>query len=183
MSATILIVDDEENARLNIGSFLTSKGYEVLDAATLAEAREKLRMESADIILLDVELPDGYGPALLEEIAHMPTRPPVILITAYGDIEMAVEAMKAGAHDFLQKPIQLAQLEKSIQRASEVVAMRRGLSQLPGALPGETGTGKEVRARYIHALGTRHSRPGPSRPFIAINCAAIQSTMLESELF
>src|SRR4030067_1419205 len=211
MSATILIVDDEENARLNIGSFLTSKGYEVLDAATLAEAREKLRMESADIILLDVELPDGYGPALLEEIAHMPTRPPVILITAYGDIEMAVEAMKNGAHDFLQKPIQLAQLEKSILRAQEIVAMRRELDhlrstqrQLPYCMQsknrtmqkilaqaqraaqssvsvlitGETGTGKEVLADAIHQLG-----PRANKPFIAINCAGIQSTVLESELF
>jgi DNA-binding NtrC family response regulator len=211
MTATILIVDDEENARLNIGSFLTSRGYEVVDVATLAEARERLRSGNADIILLDVQLPDGYGPTLLEETAQNPMRPPIILITAYGDIEMAVEVMKSGAHDFLQKPIQFTQLEKSIQRAQEIVAMRRELAHLRESqrkeydsmvcanpamklvlhqaeraaaasvsvlITGETGTGKEVLAKAIHQMG-----PRANKPFIPVNSAAIQSTMLESELF
>jgi DNA-binding NtrC family response regulator len=100
MSLTVLIVDDEENARFNIGSFLTARGYEVIGASTLAEAREALRRGNADIILLDVLLPDGSGADLLDETAHMPNRPPIIMITAFGDIEMAVNAMKSGAHDF-----------------------------------------------------------------------------------
>lgn len=211
MSATVLIVDDEENARLNIGTFLTSRGYEVFGVPTLGEARLHLQRGDADIILLDVALPDGHGPDLLNEIAHLPVRPPVILITAYGDIEMAVDAMKNGAHDFLQKPIRLAQLEKSIARAGEIVALRRELAHLRsqrnegqdfvvGSTPkmktilnharraaeaavsvlitGETGTGKEILASAIHQMGPRREKP-----FIAINCAAIQSTMLESELF
>jgi two-component system, NtrC family, response regulator AtoC len=211
MSATILIVDDEENARLNIGNFLTSRGFESIGVATLAEARESLRLGKADIILLDVQLPDGYGPSLLEETASMPLRPPIILITAYGDIDMAVGAMKSGAHDFLQKPISLAQLEKSILRAGEIVAMRRELAHMRqvqqdelefiiGSTPtmqtlvdqarraaeasvsvlitGETGTGKVVLAKAIHHMGSRGNKP-----FVAINCAAIQSTVLESELF
>ena len=211
MSLTILIVDDEENARLNIGSFLSTRGYEVLGASTLSEAREHLRRGSADLILLDVRLPDGYGPSLLEETLSMPLRPPIILITAYGDVDMAVEAMKNGAHDFLQKPIELTQLENSILRAGEVISMRRELAHLREAqhkqlnfivgkspvmrtlldhaqraaatsvsvlITGETGTGKEVLARALHQMG-----PRAKKPFIDVSCPAIQTTVLESELF
>ena len=211
MPATILIVDDEDTARINIGDFLIGRGYEVLSAGTLSAARQHLKDSTADIILLDVQLPDGYGPNLLEETAFLPVRPPIILITAYGDVDMAVEAMKNGAHDFLQKPVQLSQLEKSIQRAEEIVAMRAELAHLRKVqqqnmtqmicvnkamrnlldqaqraanasvsvlITGETGTGKEVMASAIHQMGPRQNKP-----FIAINCAAIQSTVLESELF
>lgn len=211
MSATILVVDDEENARKNISAFLTKRGYEVHCAPNYMEALERIHQESADIILLDVALPDGYGPDLLEETSRLHVQPPVILITAHGDIEMAVEAMRRGAHDFLQKPIKFERLERSILRAKDIVTTRREVKHfregsgqqfnfVVGSHPqmkalvkqaqraanasvsvlitGETGTGKEVLANAIRQLG-----PRKSKPFIAINCAAIQNTILESELF
>jgi two-component system, NtrC family, response regulator AtoC len=212
LSYTVLIIDDEENARKNIAGYLESSGYEVLEAGTIKEGKELLNSGVADIILLDVQLPDGFGTDLLNEINLQPVKLPVILITGYGNIEMAVEAMKNGAHDFLTKPIvDLENLISSIKRAAEMIQMRRELNHLRQAqnnmsnfvvgssnelkvvvdqalrtantsvsvlITGETGSGKEVLAKFIHQSG-----PKKQKPFIAINCAAIQPTVLESELF
>ncbi len=211
MAATVLVVDDEETARMVVSEFLRSKGYEVHEAGTLADARAHIAKGAADIIILDVRLPDGYGPHLLTETSRLPLRPQVIIITAHGEVSMAVDAMKNGAQDFMEKPLDLLELEKSVNRAAEVVTMRRELAHLRssqgnldefiiGSTPqmkhiielagrasessvsvlitGPTGTGKEVLANYIHRKG-----PRAGKPFIDINCPAIQPTMFESELF
>jgi len=211
MAATVLVVDDEETARMVVSEFLRSKGYEVLEAGTLADARAVISKGVADIVILDVRLPDGYGPHLLTETSRLPMRPQVIIITAHGEVSIAVEAMKNGAQDFMEKPLDLLELEKSVNRAAEVVLMRRELAHLRsdkgnldefivGSTPqmkhilelagrasessvsvlitGPTGTGKEVLAKYIHRIG-----PRSGKPFIDINCPAIQPTMFESELF
>ena len=211
MSLSVLVVEDEDNARSFVSTFLTKKGYEVFEASTLDEAREKVKKGDGDVVLLDVQLHGEYGLNLLYETAMMPARPPIIVITGFGSIDMAVDAMKNGATDFLQKPLDMSQLEKSLQRAREIVAMRRELEhyreaqmqkgnfvigtnevvkntvqqalvasekQVSVLITGETGTGKDVIAKYIHSIG-----PRANKPFISINCAAIQSTMLESELF
>jgi len=211
MSATVMVVDDEETARLVISSFLQSKGYEVINVGTLNEARQHLQKGSSDIIILDVRLPDGYGPNLLIDAAKMAIKPQIILITAQGQIEEAVEAMKNGAQDFILKPLDLLVLEKSVRKAEEIVVMRRELNHLREnqtqsgefiigssqkmqtvinlatraaessvsvLITGHTGTGKEVLANFIHKSG-----PRADKPFIDINCPAIQPTMFESELF
>lgn len=211
MSVSILIVDDEENAREFIGTFLRSRGYEVFEAGNMKEAKQHVDKGTADIILLDVNLPDGYGPDLLEDIARLPVRLPVILITAYGDIEMAVDAMKRGAHDFLTKPVQFPELEKTIQRAQEIVSMRRELAhfregqyQEQDYIIGKTPavlkvfeqaqraaaaavsvliTGENGTGKEILARAIHKVGPRCQKAFIDINCPAIQSTMYEAELF
>jgi len=211
MGITVLVVDDEENARTALEAFLVPLGYEVIGVGTLADARDQLNKGNPDLVLLDVQLPDGFGPNLLYETAMLASRPPIILITGFPDIEIAVDAMKNGALDFLIKPINLDRLELSIKRAVELVAMRRELSLFrttqknnfqfvlsqspkmkevftyaqrasmmgsPVLITGETGVGKDILAQYIFNNGNRSHKM-----YVAINCAAIQSTMLESELF
>lgn len=211
MSATILVVDDVDTAREAIADSLRKDGKEVLEAGTLKQARSFLEMNKADICVLDILLPDGNGLSLLDEVVQMATQPKFIVITAHGQIDYAVEAMKKGALDFITKPIDMKSLKQSIARAEDLVAMRRELDHLRNSqsstskfvigkhprmqalidlaqraaeasvsvlITGESGTGKEVMANFIHQVGPRNQKP-----FIAINCAAISNTLIESELF
>ncbi|NLN69834.1 MAG: sigma-54-dependent Fis family transcriptional regulator [Chloroflexi bacterium] len=211
MSATILVVDDVDTAREAIADSLRKDGKEVLEAGTLKEARSFLEINKADICILDILLPDGNGLSLLDDVLHMAFQPKFIVITAHGQIDYAVEAMKKGALDLITKPIDMKTLKNSISRAEDLVAMRRELEHLRHShaaatkfvigehprmqalinlaqraaeasvsvlITGESGTGKEVIANFILQSGSRSQKP-----FIAINCAAIANTLLESELF
>jgi two-component system, NtrC family, response regulator AtoC len=209
MSATILVVDDVDTAREAMAKSLRKSKYEVIEAGTLKDARKALEQNNADICVLDVQLPDGSGLSLLDDVVTMAWQPKFIVITAYGEIDIAVDAMKKGAVDFITKPLNMKTLKQSISRAEEMVSMRRELNHLRNTqtatfvvgesprmqslfelaqraaetsvsvlITGESGTGKEVMANFIHQVGPRQQKP-----FIAVNCAAIANTMLESELF
>lgn len=209
MSATILVVDDVNTAREAIAKSLRKDGYEVLEASTLNEARIALQQNQADICLLDIKLPDGNGMQLMDEVAHESWQPKFIVITAYGEIDIAVDAMKKGAVDFLTKPLNVKTLKQSIKRAEEIVSMRRELNHLRSAQTSSFVMGKSQRMKALYDLAQRaadtsvsilitgesgtgkevmanfihQAGPRQQKPFIAINSAAIANTMMESELF
>jgi DNA-binding NtrC family response regulator len=211
MTATVLIVDDEETARSFISAALSDGGYEPLEAGNLKQAHKVIDTGSADIILLDLNLPDGSGLSLLDRIALENPSPPVILITAYGEVDTAVEAMKKGAQDFLQKPLDLEQLIQAVERAREMVALRRELDLLRQSSTGQVEmivgdtpemqrvvkeaqraanaavsvliTGETGTGKEVLAQAIRTMGPRADKPFIPINCAALPDTMIESELF
>jgi len=211
MTATVLIVDDEETARNFISEALRDAGYEAIEAGTLAEANKAIDKGVGDIILLDVMLPDGSGLSLLDRLALENPRPPVILITAFGEVDVAVDAMKKGALDFLQKPLDLDRLLQAVERSSEVVGLRRELDLLRRTSIGETEmvigdtqimkqimheaeraaqasvsvllTGETGTGKEVLARSIHSFGPRADTPFIPINCAALPDTMIESELF
>ena len=211
MSATVLIVDDEETARSFVSEALGDAGYEAIEAGDLKSANKAIDTGAADIVLLDVVLPDGSGISLLDRISMENPSPPVILITAFGEVDTAVEAMKKGAQDFLQKPLDLDRLLQAVERAQEVVALRRELDLLRRSsseqaewVIGETPemksivseaqraaaasvsvliTGETGTGKEVLARAIRSMSPRADKAFIPINCAALPDTMIESELF
>ena len=209
----ILIVDDDENILKLIRMKLEVEGYEAETAGSIGEAARRCGEESFDLALLDYRLGAESGVALMEEILRTHPQMPVIILTAYGSIEGAVEAMKKGAYGYLTKPLDMeklllqinhclekTRLSNEVHRLKSLVkesygfeniigrseAMKKVLSQVVQAaevdsfvyISGESGTGKELIAKSLHLASSRKDGP-----FVAINCASIPETLLESELF
>src|SRR5918993_63140 len=207
----LLIVDDEEAARYGMRRALLDYPGTIDDASSIGEAREKIGATSPDLIL-----PDGTGLDFLRELSGAGEEmPPVILITAYGSERMAVEAIKAGAYDYLSKPFEVDDLRLCVKNALETVRLRRENERLRTRIEretaeqgtllgnsvamrrvrelidkvaetdatvlvrGESGTGKELVARELHERSTSR-RLGA---FVAVNCAALPTELIESELF
>ena len=196
----ILIVDDEAPTREALLRYLR-RNFQVKGAADGAEAIEFLRTENFDLVLTDLRMPRADGMSVLEAVQGKTPRPLCILLTAYGSISDAVRAVKAGAFDFVAKPIKLEKLDEVIAQAlksrpagetnaAEPVqilspAMKKVMelaatvapSKTTVLLTGESGTGKEVLARKIHDLSGRKGL------FVPVHCAALNANLLESELF
>lgn len=209
----ILVVDDEKNTRDGLRQSLEPLGYSVSLAADAQEALEALKSGGVDLMLTDLRMPGADGLELIKMSQKVSPETQIIMLTAYGTVETAVEAMKQGAYDYLTKPVNLGELESRVEhalmntrlRAENVMlrerihktygfekilgnstAMKRVFETIRQVAPtkatvhivGESGTGKELIANAIHNVS-----PRKDGPFIAVHCAALSKSLLESELF
>ncbi|GAD64157.1 sigma-54-dependent transcriptional regulator [Aquipseudomonas alcaligenes] len=199
-----LIVDDEPDIRELLEITLGRMKLDTRSARNVKEAREWLAREPFDLCLTDMRLPDGTGLELVQHIQQRHAEVPVAMITAYGSLDTAINALKAGAFDFLTKPVDLGRLRELVAtalrlRSGETTegpvdtrllgesppmkALRNQIqklarSQAPVYISGESGSGKELVARLIHEQG-----PRAEKPFVPVNCGAIPSELMESEFF
>jgi two-component system response regulator PilR (NtrC family) len=212
-SPRILVVDDEADLRELLEITLVKMGLDVDSASTVREARALLGQHDYALVLTDMRLPDGTGLELVREVAGAGRGTPIAVITAYGSAENAVVALKAGAFDYVSKPVVLDDLRTMVRsalrlsespaaqasrdagegdgggnsrllgRSQAMQALRAQIgrlarSQAPIAINGESGSGKELAAREIHAQSAR-----AGKPFVAVNCGAIPEALMEAEFF
>lgn len=208
--AKILVIDDEKSIRNTLKEILEYEGHEVQDAADGLEGLKKIEAEKFDIVLCDIKMPKMDGLELLDKIMEIQSETPVIMISGHGTIETAVEAIKKGAYDFISKPLDLNRmlitlrnaldrsslvketktLKKKISRSNDMVGdsapIRKIKEMIAKVAPtdarvlitGENGTGKELVAKWVHEQSDRNASP-----LVEVNCAAIPSELIESELF
>ncbi len=199
----VLVVDDEPDIRELLELTLARMGLGVDSAGSIGDAKQRLRDARYQLCLTDMRLPDGEGLELVRHIAALAGDLPVAVITAHGSAENAVAALKAGAFDYLSKPVGLEQLRALVKSAlslperdeaasagqqligtsapllevREMIA-KLARTQAPAHICGESGSGKELAARQIHLNGARRERP-----FVPVNCGAIPDNLMESEFF
>ncbi|WP_049620815.1 sigma-54-dependent transcriptional regulator, partial [Frateuria defendens] len=204
---TVLVIDDERDIRELLTITLGRMDLKVDAVGTASDARHALSERSYDLCFTDMRLPDGDGQQIIELIAAQYPDTPVAMITAYGNVDAAVNALKAGAFDFVSKPVDIQMLRRLVRTALKLTEERRtgaaaagardrligasaamqqvrhtiaklARNQAPVYIAGESGVGKELVARLIHEQG-----PRANGPFVPVNCGAIPSELMESEFF